>query len=97
MSGLPAAPGDAAVAPRPGRLRGWPCSGCGETNAVELTECAACGTGFLAGLRKESAPVLELPVVGDITLLSRGQRLALAGGVVLMFMLMLVVLGLLAG
>jgi hypothetical protein len=64
---------------------------------VELMACAACGTGFLAGLRKESAPVLALPVVGDINLLSRGQRLALAGGVVLLFMLMILVLGMLAG
>lgn len=82
-------------APRPGGARGWPCSGCGEINAVELTACAACGTAFLAGLRKESAPVLALPVVGDLALLSRAQRLGLAGGVVLLAMVLITLLGLL--
>ena len=85
----------ALPAPRPGGARGWPCSGCGEVNAVELTSCGACGTGFLAGLRKESAAGLALPVVGDLTLLSRAQRLGLAGGVVLLAMVLITLLGLL--
>lgn len=92
--GLPLA---ALPAPRPGGLRGWPCSGCGETNAVELTSCAACGTGFLAGLHQDSGPVLALPVVGDLALLSRAQRLGLAGGVVLLAMVLITLLGLLTG
>jgi hypothetical protein len=97
---LPAVPAGVAVEPGASpadRLRGWPCSGCGETNDVELTACVACGTGFLAGLSKESGPVLALPVVGDLTLLSRGQRLGLATGVVLVAMLMILLLGLLSG
>jgi hypothetical protein len=57
--------------------------------------CAACGTGFLAGLRQGSAPALALPVVGDLALLSRAQRLGLAGGVVLLAMVLITLLGLL--
>lgn len=93
--GLPsaAAPG---VAARP-RHRGWPCSGCGEINAVELDACVACGTGFLAGLRAEEPPLLALPVVGDVTRLSRAQRLAMAGAVVLVFALLTVLLSVIAG
>lgn len=94
-AGAGAASGADLPAPRPGGGRGWPCSGCGETNAVELMVCAACGTRFLAGLSKESPPVLALPLVGDLTLLSRAQRLALAAGVVLLAMLLIALLGLL--
>jgi len=82
-------------APRAGDAGGWPCSGCGQTNPVELMTCAACGTGFLADLRRQSGPVLALPLVGDVTLLSRGQRMGLAGGVVLLLMLLICLLGLL--
>jgi hypothetical protein len=76
---------------------GWPCSGCGATNPVELDACAACGTGFLAGLRKEEPPLLLLPGVGDLTKLSRAQRLGLAASVVLAVVLLTALLGLLAG
>ena len=94
-AGSPAAPSAVELpAVRSGGARGWPCSSCGDTNPVELMACAACGTAFLAGLRKDSAPVLELPVVGDIALLSRAQRLGLAGAVVLLVLLLITVLGL---
>ena len=82
---------------RPSAARGWPCSGCGETNAVELDACAACGTGFLAGLRKEAGPVLALPVVGDITRLSRAQRLGMSAAFVAVFLLLIALLGLIPG
>ena len=92
--GLQAAP---ASDPSRPRHRGWPCSGCGAVNDVELDACVACGTGFLAGLRRDEAPLLALPVVGDVTRLSRSQRLAMAGGVVLLFALLVVLLGVVAG
>lgn len=82
---------------RPAVGRGWPCSGCGAVNAVELDVCAACGTGFLAGVKRDEAPLLTLPVVGDITRLSRGQRLGLAAAVVLLVALIVVVLSLVSG
>ena len=80
-----------------GGVGGWPCSACGAVNAVELDACAACGLGFLAGLRAEEAPLLELPGVGDITALTRAQRLGLAAGVVLVVLLLTALVGLLAG
>ncbi|MGI8537277.1 MAG: hypothetical protein ACR2K2_12480 [Mycobacteriales bacterium] len=70
--GLPPAPG-----------RSWPCTACGASNPYSVCACAACGTGFLAGLRESEGPLLEVPVIGDLTALSRGQRLGLAAGVVL--------------
>lgn len=88
-----AAPDDA---PRP-QHRGWPCSGCGAVNAVEDDACVACGTGFLAGLRQDAPPLLALPVVGDITRLSRAQRLGMASAVVLLFALLTVLLSIVAG
>jgi hypothetical protein len=89
--------GDAGAAPARRGLGGWPCSRCGATNAVELDACAACGTGFLAGLRRDEPPLLALPGVGDVTRLTRGQRLGLAGGVVLLMVLLTALIGLLTG
>lgn len=88
---------DAATPPVARGLGGWPCSGCGTVNAVELHTCAACGTGFLAGLRKDEPPLLALPGVGDLTRLSRAQRLGLAAGVVLLVLVLVALLGLLTG
>jgi hypothetical protein len=45
--------------------------------------CGACGSAFLSGVRKSEGPLLALPVVGDITRLTRGQRLGLAFAVML--------------
>lgn len=73
----------------------WPCAGCGAANPLAAQACTGCGAGFLAGLREQEGPLLELPVVGDITRLGRGQRFALAGGVVLAAVLLTLLLGLL--
>lgn len=80
--GLPSAlaPGAAAAV---GSASVWPCAACGAANSYAVSVCGACGTGFLAGLRESEGPLLELPVVGDLTTLSRGQRLGLAAVVVL--------------
>ena len=75
----------------------WPCAACGAVNRMERDTCAGCGLPFLSGLREQEAPLLELPVVGDLTKLGRGQRFALAGGVVLVFVVLTLLLGLLFG
>jgi ribosomal protein L40E len=74
----------------------WPCTTCGGVNPMDRDTCASCGAGFLAAAKDES-PLLELPVVGDITRLGRGQRFALAGGVVLAFVLLTLLIGVLLG
>ena len=74
----------------------WPCSSCGAVNPMASDVCAACGRHFLAGVRDES-PLLELPVVGDITRLGRGQRIAVAFGVVLAVVVLTMLLGLIFG
>jgi len=91
---VPVPDGDLARAPQPG---GWPCSGCGASNPVELDACAACGLGFLSGLKKTEPPLLVLPGVGDLTKLSRAQRLGAAGVVVLLVVLLTALVGLLFG
>ena len=73
----------------------WPCATCGAGNPLAASACTACGAGFLAGLREAEGPLLELPGVGDLTRLSRAQRLGLAGGVVLTFVVLTALLGLL--
>ena len=93
-----APPVGGAQVPSVGRgLGGWPCSGCGTVNAVEVNACVACGTGFLAGLRQNEPPLLALPGIGDVTRLSRAQRLALAGAVVLVMVVLVVMLSLVTG
>ena len=73
----------------------WPCASCGAANALTDSACSACGAGFLAGLRESEGPLLELPVVGDLGALSRGQRLSLAAGVVLVVIAVVALLGVL--
>jgi hypothetical protein len=75
----------------------WPCTACGESNPLARNTCAACGTPFLGGLRGQDGPLLDLPVVGDITKLGRGHRLALAAGVVLAVILLTLIVGLIFG
>ena len=73
----------------------WPCAACGTVNPMADDTCSACGRHFLAGLREDQAALLELPVLGDITRLGRGQRFAVAMGAVFAFVLLTVLLGLL--
>ena len=75
----------------------WPCATCGAPNPLAASACGACGAGFLAGLRDAEGPLLELPGVGDLTRLSRGQRMGLAFGVVLAVVALTALLGLLLG
>ena len=75
----------------------WPCAICGARNPLAVNACGACGAGFLAGLREAEGPLLELPGVGDLTRLSRGQRMGLAFGVVLAVVALTALLGLLLG
>ena len=42
--------------------------------------CAACGSGFMEAAREQTH--LVLPLVGDLTSMSRGKRLGVAGAVV---------------
>ena len=74
----------------------WPCTACGTSNSFDRDTCAKCGLGFLAAA-KDTGPLLELPVVGDITRLGRGQRLALVSGVVLLFIVLTLVIGVVLG
>ena len=72
----------------------WPCAACGTANRLERDTCSGCGAPFLSGLRDAEAPLLELPLVGDLTRLERSHRLALAAGVVLAFVALTLLLGL---
>jgi hypothetical protein len=76
---------------------GWPCSGCGGRNPVDVDLCGECGTPFLAGLRATDAPLLVLPGVGDLARLGRGQQYGLAAAAVLAVGLLTLLLGLLTG
>lgn len=75
----------------------WPCTTCGHTNAFTADTCLGCGAGFLAAVRDNEKPLLVLPLVGDLVSMSRAQRLALAFGVVIALVLVLLGLGLLLG
>jgi hypothetical protein len=95
LSGRHAVP--PADAPVVGAASQWPCTACGAQNALTESVCAACGTGFLAGLRDEEGPLLVVPGVGDLAALSRAQRLALAAGVALLISVLTALLALLTG
>jgi hypothetical protein len=89
------APLDAVTSPTTGPS--WPCSACGTVNPMAGDTCSACGRHFLAGLREDQAPLLELPVIGDITRLGRGQRFAIAFGAVFVVLVLTLLLGLIFG
>jgi hypothetical protein len=72
----------------------WPCSACGTVNPMAHDTCSACGQHFLAGVRGQEAPLLDLPVVGDITQLGRAQRIGLAVLVVVAAIVLTFLLGL---
>ena len=97
LAAAPAPVAPAAAAPSRSGEPVWPCATCGAANPFTLDACAACGAGFLSSLRESEAPLLEIPGVGDLTRMSRGQRLGLAFGVVLAVIALVALLGLLFG
>jgi hypothetical protein len=64
-------------------------------NPLAESACSACGAGFLAGLRETEGPLLELPGLGDLTQMGRGQRMMIALGAVLAFLALIALLGVL--
>ncbi|MEX2289775.1 MAG: hypothetical protein WD794_05540 [Mycobacteriales bacterium] len=92
------APAPHALGPTPHPVEPtWPCVTCGAANPLSGDACSACGAGFLAGLRESDGPLLELPGLGDLTRMSRSQRLMLAGAVVFAVVALTALLGLLVG
>ena len=85
------------LASPPGTDPTWPCTTCRVANPIAANACVACGAGFLSGLRETEGPLLELPGVGDLTRMSRGQRMLVAFGVVLAFVALTALLGLVLG
>jgi hypothetical protein len=65
----------------------WPCVRCQTVNPYSENRCTACGHGFLDGLSEPSA---TLPLVGDLTDISRATKIKL--GVAVSFGLCLVIL-----
>lgn len=68
----------------------WPCSICGAHVPLLLDTCSECGAGFLAGA---IPPVtMSVPIVGDVSRLSKAQRFglaaALAAGIVVVFLVL---------
>ena len=101
VADAPAVPVPAPAEPAPAAVPSgdptWPCATCGAANAFTADACAACGAGFLSSLRASEAPLLEIPGVGDLTRMSRAQRMSLAFGVVLAVVVVVALLGLLFG
>jgi hypothetical protein len=74
---------------------GWPCQTCDTAVPLALTQCPACGSGFMAAA-KDSVKV-TLPVIGNVAELTTGARVALMIGgatlVTVLFFLLLLLLG----
>jgi hypothetical protein len=73
----------------------WPCSRCGAQVPLALDACGECGAGFLAGAIPP--PTMSVPIVGDVSRLSKGQRFGLAAGLaaglILVFLALATVVG----
>ncbi len=59
---------------------GWPCLACNTLNELEAATCVTCGSGFLAELHADPVAPLRLPVVGELSKLSRAARTGIAVG-----------------
>lgn len=92
---VPVAEQPAVVPPVPGVEPTWPCTSCGAPNPLSSNACATCGAAFLSDVAQEGRPGLVLPLVGDLTRISRGQRLLVALGFVVLLSLVVAVLTLL--
>ena len=82
---------DAAGLRLPRRAAGattWPCARCQAEVALELHACPDCGSAFLAGSGADGLD-LGLPYGADLLAMSRGRRLALAGGAALVLTVLL--------
>lgn len=77
-------PGDGAAAPH------VPCTVCGGLMRLDHETCPHCGGGMLDGLRDDAAPTLRLPLLGDLMRFGRGARGALAFGLSLAVVALLV-------
>jgi hypothetical protein len=69
----------------------WPCPQCDARVSMELDACGSCGAGFLAETSSTSVS-MKLPVVGDVSRMSKGQRLMMAIGFAIALMLAFVLL-----
>jgi hypothetical protein len=78
------------AARKPGALPSWPCPRCGAAVSMNLDACTECGEGFLAAAATSTA--VRIPMVGNVTSLSGGQRLMLGAMVGVVLMVVLVVL-----
>jgi hypothetical protein len=85
----------AADVAAPSRKVGWPCARCQTVNDLDAQLCSLCGGGFLSAVSQDSKVTLVLPVVGDISSYSRGQRAGLALGALLIVLLPLALVTLL--
>jgi hypothetical protein len=73
----------------------WPCTACRQLNPLTAADCVTCGTAFLVDLRGSEELLLHVPGLGDLGRFSRGQRIGLAGLVVLLVILLTAALSLL--
>jgi hypothetical protein len=73
----------------------WPCPRCGHSVPIELDACNECGAGFLSGAAATKS--VRLPMVGDVTRMSSGQRMFVAFAVSVGVMFVLVLLAFIGG
>ena len=93
-SAVPSAPAASAPA-APAKATGWPCSRCEHLNALTDMVCGICGAPFLASVAEDTKVRVELPLLGDLSRYGRGQRAAIAFGVIVAILVPLAVLTLL--
>jgi hypothetical protein len=76
--------------PRPTDTASWPCPHCRAWVAMSLDSCPDCGAGFLSGATETVGT--RLPLVGDMSTFSAGQRLLIGAGISIVLMVIFVVL-----
>ena len=73
----------------------WPCSGCGQQVGLDSDTCPVCLTPFLGGAT--DLPSLRLPVVGEVSSLTKAGRIGLCAGGVLAATVLFVLVGFVLG
>jgi hypothetical protein len=73
----------------------WPCPGCGTSVPMSLDHCNSCGAGFLAGA--SDGNTVRVPLIGDVSKISSGQKLGLGIAVAIGLMLLILILATIGG
>jgi hypothetical protein len=75
----------------------WPCGSCASANPLEAAVCGVCGAAFLEAVTRTEPPLLVLPLLGDLSRMTKLHWFGLGAALLLLAVVLSVLLGALLG